>query len=139
MTRAVLDTNVLIAGILTPAGSPAALLRSWRRGEFDIVLSPASIEELRRALGYPKIRKRVSEDDGGRFVDSLVRATIMVPDPDQIPPISRDPADDFMFELTRSFADVLVTGDKDILEVTDPPVRVLTPAGFAEILRTRWN
>jgi predicted nucleic acid-binding protein len=54
-------------------------------------------------------------------------------------PVCRDPNDDHLFALAAAQADLLVSGDRDILEAADPGVRVLTPAGFAEILRTRWN
>jgi hypothetical protein len=35
--RAVLDTNVLLSGLLSPHGAPAKLLDAWRRGRFDLV------------------------------------------------------------------------------------------------------
>ncbi|TMD08021.1 MAG: PIN domain-containing protein [Chloroflexi bacterium] len=37
--RAVLDPNVLISAILAPTGVPAALLRHWLDGEFELVVS----------------------------------------------------------------------------------------------------
>lgn len=139
MTRAVIDTGVLVAGIISPAGAPASLVRSWRLGEFDLIVCPMLLAELRRVLAYPKVRRYLTEDQAGRLLLAIENAALTLPDPDQIPEVCRDPADDYLFALARSFADVLVSGDKDILEAADPGVRVLTPAGFAEILRNRWN
>lgn len=97
------------------------------------------LAELRRVLEYPKVERYLTEDQAGRLLLAIENAALTLPDPDQIPEVCRDPADDYLFALARSFADVLVSGDKDILEAADPGVRVLTPAGFAEILRNRWN
>jgi putative PIN family toxin of toxin-antitoxin system len=139
LTRAVIDTGVLVAGIISPAGAPASLVRSWRLGEFDLIVCPMLLAELRRVLAYPKVGRYLTEDQAGRLLLAIENGALALPDPDQIPQICRDPADDYLFALARSFADVLVSGDKDILEAADPGVRVLTPAGFAEILRNRWN
>lgn len=97
------------------------------------------LAELRRVLAYPKVERYLTEDQAGRLLLAIENAALTLPDPDRIPEVCRDPADDYLFALARSFADVLVSGDKDILEAADPGVRVLTPAGFAEILRNRWN
>lgn len=139
MIRAVLDANVLIAGVISPDGSPASLLRSWRLGEFDLVLSPTLFGELQRALAYPRIRQRISEEEAARLLESFTLAAIQLDDPDERPRVSRDPDDDYLFALARSHADVLVSGDDDVLDTPSPGVRVLTPAGFVEILKTRWN
>ena len=139
MTRAVLDTGVLVAGIISSAGAPASLVRSWRLGEFDLIVCPMLLAELQRVLDYPKLRRYLTEDQAARLLLAIENAALALPDPDQIPQVCRDPADDYLFALAGAHADVLVSGDKDVLEATEPGVRVLTPAGFAEILRNRWN
>jgi predicted nucleic acid-binding protein len=61
--RAVFDPNVLTSGILSPSGNAAWLLRAWERGEFELVCSARLLTELGRALAYPKLRRRVSENE----------------------------------------------------------------------------
>jgi putative PIN family toxin of toxin-antitoxin system len=139
LTRAVLDTGVLVAGIISPAGAPASLVRSWRLGEFDLIVCPMLLAELQRVLDYPKLRRYLTEDQAARLLLAIENAALARPDPDQITRVCRDPADDYLFALAGAYADVLVSGDKDVLEATEPGVRVLTPTGFAEILRNRWN
>jgi predicted nucleic acid-binding protein len=90
-------------------------------------------------LDYPELRRYLTEDQTARLLLAIENAALALPDPDPIPPVCRDPADDYLFALAGAYADVLVSGDKDVLEATEPGVRVLTPAGFAEILRNRWN
>lgn len=53
--RAVLDPNVLIAGLLSRTGAPAQLMTRWLGGEFELVVSDRLLDELERAFTYPKI------------------------------------------------------------------------------------
>jgi uncharacterized protein len=137
--RAVFDASVLVSGIISPHGPPAALLRAWRSGEFDMVVCPTLIAELERALSYPKLARYLSEAEATRLIDAFTRAALPAPDPEDVPKVCRDPDDDYLFAVARLHADVLVSGDKDILDVEEPGVRVFTPSSFSELLRTRWN
>lgn len=49
--RVVLDTNVLVSGLLGTAGPPRQAIDSWLRGDFVLVTSPYQIEELHIAYG----------------------------------------------------------------------------------------
>lgn len=97
------------------------------------------LDELRRSLAYPRVAESVSEGQAVRLLDSIARASIPVPDPDDIPAICRDPKNDYLFALAKMGADALVSGDRDVLEVENPGIRVFTPGGFRELLKTRWN
>jgi uncharacterized protein len=61
--RAVLDPNVIISAFLSPGGAPAKTLRAWTDGLYDLIVSPLLLEELERALAYPKIRDRITESE----------------------------------------------------------------------------
>jgi hypothetical protein len=70
--RAVLDPNVLISALLAPAGTPAAILRAWSAGAFELVASPLLLAELERALAYPNLRASIHDcqriSDSGHYV-----------------------------------------------------------------------
>jgi hypothetical protein len=52
-----------------------------------------------------------------------------VDDPEHAPPVSRDPNDDYLIATAlHAKADVLVSGDRDLTDLLDPPVRILTHA-----------
>jgi hypothetical protein len=60
--KVILDTNVLISGIFF-GGPPAAILRSWRDGLIQIVLSTQILEEYLRvaellSADYPGVDPR---------------------------------------------------------------------------------
>ena len=54
--RVVLDTNVVVSAVLIRRGNERRILDAWRRGAFDLVISPPLLEELGRVLSYPRIR-----------------------------------------------------------------------------------
>lgn len=136
MTRAVVDPGVLIAGLISAIGSPAGILAAVGDGAFDPIVCPMLLAEVRRALGYPKLQRYVSDDDADAFVAWLATTAIIFPDPAVIPQVSRDAGDDYLFALALDAAAAcVVSGDGDVIGVTDPPVQVLTPRAVLDSLR----
>jgi putative PIN family toxin of toxin-antitoxin system len=135
--RAVLDPNVIISGLLSPAGNPAGLLSAWEHGEFELTVSPALLDELERALAYPKLRRHVSEEEAKRVQQWLSESATVVSDPPLAPPVhSVDPGDDYLIALAASRQAILVSGDKHLLALADH-VPVLAPADFVKQLVER--
>jgi uncharacterized protein len=129
--RVVLDPGVLVSAVLGSKGAPAEVLDRWRDGEFDMVVSPALLGELERVLLRPKFRHAALEDEVRAYVDALAREGVLVLDPQHVPAVTVDPADDYLVALAAAAgADAIVSGDKDLTELADPPVPVLTPREF---------
>ncbi len=126
--RAVLDPNVLISALLSPTGSPAALVARWLGGEFELVASELLLAELRRALAYPKLQARITDQEATDFIELIGRNATMVDDPATPQRRSRDPGDDYLLALAEATAAILVSGDQDLLDLSDMPVR--SPAAF---------
>ena len=127
--RAVLDPNIIISGLLSPKGSPARVLRAWQEGRFSLIASPALLDELARALSYPKLRKRIPPESATRVVELLARSGTIVDDPADPPPRSPDPGDDYLLALAERHRAVLVSGDQDLLGLSDR-YPVFTAADF---------
>jgi putative PIN family toxin of toxin-antitoxin system len=132
--RAVLDVNALISALISPSGSPAKLLRAWEAGEFELVVSPALLEELRRALAHPKVARLIAADDADLFVAWLSRSAALAHDAANPPPVrSSDPNDDYLIALAAEQSAVLVTGDRHLLAVAGSfPIH--EPVGFLAML-----
>ena len=58
--RLVIDNNVVISVLLFPTGSLSWLQRSWQSGEIVPLVSPETVAELVRVLGYPKFNLTMS-------------------------------------------------------------------------------
>lgn len=135
--RAVLDANVLISAILSPRGAPARLILAWQAGAFELVVSPALLAELRRALGYPKLSRLVPPLDADAFVAWLAASAVVASDPETAPAIrSADPDDDYLLALAMAERAVLVSGDAHLTVLADR-LPIQTPADFLGSLEGR--
>lgn len=133
--RAVVDVNVLISGVLSAKGPSAEILRASRDGLVELVVSEMLLAELKRALGYPKMRKRIPPEKAGTFTNWVRDHATLPEDPPDPPPVgSRDPDDDYLLALAIGRRAYLVTGDQDLLVLTND-LPILTPAQFATKLR----
>ncbi len=136
--RVVLDTNVIISATLARGGNEDRILRAWRRGRFDLVLSPPILEEIGRALFYEKLERRrwMSEEEVAALLQALAQASDLVSGRMAVK-ASRDPEDDkFLAAAIEGDAEYVVTGDRDLLVLGRyRDVRIVTPAVFLRILR----
>ncbi len=134
--QAVLDPGVLVAGLISAAGAPRALLRLWLEGAFELICSALLLAELERVLLRPKFRTYATESEVRGFLDLLNRLATIVPDPPPLPGITPDPNDDYLVALARSSgARVLVSGDRHPCNLIDPQPPVLTPRAFLDRLQ----
>ena len=65
--KVILDTNVLVSGLMFPDSIPGIAVAAWREGRFDLVVPLAQLEEIGRVLAYPKIRKILRWDDEASY------------------------------------------------------------------------
>lgn len=126
--KAVIDPNVLISAVIT-SGVSAALFDRWLTDRpFDIVVCPAPIGELRAVLARDRFRRWISVGESGMFVGRLEHEAERWADPTNVPAVTSDPKDDYLVALYRDCgADLLVSGDSDLLELDAEDVVVLTP------------
>jgi len=133
--RAVLDPNVIISALLSATGAPAATLLAWRAGAFELVVSPLLLAELRGALAYPKLRRRIDAAEATAVIEWLSASALHVDDPAAFPLRirSRDPGDDYLLALAAQAEAILVSGDKDLLELSES-LPIHTPRSFVALL-----
>jgi uncharacterized protein len=136
--RAVLDTNVLVAALISPGGGSARLLLELRSGAFELIVSPLLLAELREVLGRDKFRRYLSEAEADAYVELIRSEAVVRADPVPSPEaLSADPDDEYLIDLARDAgADALVTGDAHLLDLR-AVIPVMTPAEFLETLGDR--
>jgi putative PIN family toxin of toxin-antitoxin system len=133
--RAVLDPNVIISATLSPGGSPAQVLRLWLEGAYELVCSPLLLDELARAIAYPKLTTHINADEAAELLDLLRRVALIMEDPETPPDVvSSDPGDNYLIALAQSSRSVLVSGDRDLLELSEA-IPVYSQKAFLTFLR----
>ena len=137
--QAVLDPNVIISALLSPEGAPARAMRAWIQGGFELVVSPLLLQELRRTLAYPKLRRRIERQEADLVVEWLRNTATMAADPDDPPQIrSPDPDDDYLIALAEAQRAVLVSGDQHLLGLSER-LPIFSPARFVNLLEEERN
>lgn len=139
MLRAVIDANVVVSALIRPEGPPGKVVaRSLRGDEVRAIVSPAILEEYRRALAYPKVRRalKLTPAESAAWIDALTLLSDVVPGERKVAVVAADPDDDKYFSAAlEGRAAFIVTGDGHLLDVgTYEGVRVVTPRQFVELL-----
>lgn len=140
MLRAVLDTNVIVSGVISDKGIPSQLLSAWRAREWDLVISPGILHEIQRVLSAPKIARTYSltRQEIVDLVQLFSHRAILMTGTLTIPPAARDADDDPILACAKEAqADYVVSGDDDLLSLERyESIPIVSPAAFAAILKT---
>lgn len=79
MTRAVVDTSVLVSALIgDPDAGPGRLVDAWREQRFVLVVSPNLLAELREVLARPKLERWAGEGRGQAYVETYHPAAVSV-------------------------------------------------------------
>jgi putative PIN family toxin of toxin-antitoxin system len=134
--RVVLDTNVLLSGLMAPKGVPGRIVAAWIDAQFELVMSVGQVDEVARVMAYPKIRRRLRWDEERieSFIKQLhVRAEV-IDLGSTAAEVPRDPKDSpVLAPLVAAKADLLVTGDDDLLALRSR-YAIETPTEFGSRL-----
>lgn len=116
--RVILDTNLLVAALISPYHPPEVIYRAWLARRYELVTSHEQLDEFRRVTRYPRVRTLIAPPVAGTMLNTLKADAQVL---DRLPRVerSRDPGDNFLLAMAEaSTADYLVTGDKrDLLEL----------------------
>ena len=140
MPRAVLDTNILISGLIRLEGLPGKILLAWRAGHFNLVTSVPLLLELKEALSRPHLKDRyhLLPRDIRDFIVLLKDTALLVTAPGVVSAQLRDPDDLAVLACALAgHAEYIVTGDHDLLDLhTFEGVQIVRPALFLQLLHS---
>ena len=127
--KVVLDTNVFVSGVFF-SGPPYQILKAWRDGKIQLVVSPEILDEYRRvgeilAEDHPNI-------DLKPVLDYVIRNAEVYAAPPLPESVCEDPDDDkFLACALASESTVIVSGDRHLLKVSGyRKIEVLKPRNF---------
>jgi putative PIN family toxin of toxin-antitoxin system len=132
--RIVLDTNVLVSGLLSPAGPPGRILDLVTSQHVAVLFDDRILAEYHDVLARPRLRIQPAEADALLAVIQQAGIPVVARPLDVVLP---DGDDVTFFEVAvEGRADALVTGNERHFTPVkgDPRVAILNPADFV----SRW-
>jgi putative PIN family toxin of toxin-antitoxin system len=129
--RLVLDTNVVLSGLLFPGSIPSRVLQEVQGSA--ILASKATRQELTEVVERTRFDRYVQREVRRHLAAQFLRATVTI---EVSSPIRacRDLKDDKFLEVAvHGLADAIITGDRDLLELNPfHGIAILTPAEYLE-------
>lgn len=137
MIRAVLDANVYVSAAVRPEGPPGRIVDRFLHGVFEIVVSQAIVDEVLRALSYPKVRKYIRPGlDPELWFEDIVVLSHLVAGERELEGASKDSDDDkYIAAAIEGRAGFVVAGDSHLLDVKEyEGIRIVSPRVFLDLL-----
>lgn len=135
--RVVLDTNVIISGLIRPENSPGLILDHWQQRSFIAALSQDSHRELNSVMTRPEVERyfRRSPEWIDRFTRDLREFAVYVT-PAPVNVVPTDPPDNLIVGTAiAAECNYLVSGNRHILELGSyQGVQMITPHQFLLVL-----
>ncbi|GCL35536.1 hypothetical protein SR1949_06320 [Sphaerospermopsis reniformis] len=130
--RVILDTNILISGLLLSSSTSQQVFDQVTTTE-TLLISEDSYQEISQTLIRKKFDKYLSLETRLQFISSLRNKAILVNIIETIN-ICRDPKDNKFLELAVSGnATHIITGDQDLLELHPfRGISIITPRQFLQ-------
>ena len=131
--RAVVDTGVLVSGLIQRAGTTGEILHLLRDGRFSIIVSTAILLEVIEVLGRPAFGSKyhILPEDINALVNLIRLRGELVTNVGEVT-ACRDPKDNKFLEAAQTGqADAIVSGDADLLAmIAFEGIPILRPAEF---------
>ncbi len=131
--RVIVDTNIIVSGLISPAGPPGKIVDALLQGFLVPVMSSATLAELEAVLMRPRLRT-LFERAGVEVAEFLTefRELAEIIDPTPVDISVRDENDRIFLDLaaTRPPVEFLITGDRDFDRRHYADVPVISPALF---------
>ncbi|MBM3151283.1 MAG: putative toxin-antitoxin system toxin component, PIN family [Chloroflexi bacterium] len=135
MPKVVLDTNVLVSGVIA-SGYSASILDAARREKIQLVTSAHLLEEFGNVVSRRHIARKYPKaaQEAEALLDFLRAFAVLASGTLEPDAISPDRDDDFVLACAvEEEADCIVSGDPHLLDLkTNKGISILTPKQFVE-------
>ncbi|MGD0940481.1 MAG: putative toxin-antitoxin system toxin component, PIN family [Terracidiphilus sp.] len=128
--KVVFDTNVVLSALLFTHGRLSWLVDHWQTGDCVPLVTRTTAQELTRILAYPRFK--LTGDEQLEALCGYISFCEIVENMEPCPVLCRDVKDQPFLDLAYcARADILVTGDRDLLALAGQTALVIeTPEAY---------
>ena len=128
MFSVVIDTNVLVSGLLSNRGNPGVIVNELKNNRFNFYFNAEIIEEYKDVLHRENLGLR--SQDVNELIDLIKTIGVsIIPDKSDVALLDED--DRIFYDLAKSTNAYLITGNTK--HYPNDPL-IVTPARFVELL-----
>lgn len=132
--KIVMDTNIVISGLLVPSGPPGKIVDLWVENKLTVVVCRAMIEEYFDVLLRPKFKKVGSIIERQELLMGLLEMenSIFVYPQTRLDVIKDDPEDNRVLECAvEGEVKHIISGDDHLLAIKEfKGIIIVSPAEF---------
>ncbi len=129
----VLDTNVLVSGLMFSANPPGRILDLMRAGELQLAVDDRILAEYDEVLARPSFARYFSVEDRDRILGLIRAEALPVVCSERFADLP-DPDDSCFAECALAAAAPLVTGNlRHFPPAIQQRVRILSPSQFLDV------
>ena len=128
MLKIVIDTNIIVSSMLSPAGNPAKIMQLFFERRVDLYYSESIMFEYGNVLFRPRLK--FNAGDVNSLFDVITKIGILT-EPEISSAAMPDEDDRVFYDAAKSNGAFLITGNKK--HYPDEPF-ILTPSDFLEKL-----
>ena len=136
MIKAVIDTNVLVSGLLKGRNA-RSIINAFSNNKFHLIVADELINELIFTLRKPRLKNLIPESDITMLLALINDRAWFIKIHHNVT-VCRDVKDNIFLACTHAgHADFLVSGDDDLLVLKNfERTAILTPTVFLKLLNT---
>lgn len=132
MVQIVLDTNVLVSGLISAGTPPGRIIDGMRGDEIQLCIDDRIFGEYREVLTRPELARWIHPEDSSAILDHIRNSAQYFIGALTIPGLP-DPDDAPFAEVAAMGSVPLVTGNvKHFPRETVGPISILTPRAFID-------
>jgi putative PIN family toxin of toxin-antitoxin system len=134
--RVVMDTNVFVSALLNPDARINLALSNLATGNYCLLYSQDSLDELLSVISRPRIMRGLLDDWDIKELTALIQFRGQRISPQLYIDACRDPSDNRFLEIAVvGEADYIVSGGKDLLALNPfQGIPIIKPADFIDLL-----
>lgn len=130
--RIVLDTNVLVSGIINPRGCPGRVVDLLASGTLELVIDDRILDEYADVLGRKRMERHISALERKELMDFLAHDSCRISCARVVKNLP-DPGDIAFLETALTMNVILVTGNvRHYPRHLTQDCRILTPRQFID-------
>lgn len=131
LPQIVLDTNVLVAGLLSRRGASFQLIRMIGHNRLGLNVSVALALEYEDVLKRPGLVTSLNDDEIDAFLDYVLASSTLIQSVPTLRPALRDPDDERILEVAAQCRATIVTHNtRDFGAAAQFGVEIKTPQQF---------